>query len=518
MEKHDFRGYREYNQLDLTAVQKAILKFWEDNRIFEKSIEQRSNADTFTFYEGPPSVNGKPGIHHVLSRTVKDIFCRYKTNQGYQVRRKSGWDTHGLPVELQVEKRLGITKDDIGNKVSVAYYNEECRKDVLQYKREWEELTRSLGFWLDFDDVYITYDKTYIESLWWVLKQLFDQNLLYRDYSIQPYSPAAGTALSSHELNQPGCYRFIKDTSVTAQFKLKNTDNEYLLAWTTTPWTLPSNTGLAVGPDIDYVKVQTFNPYTGQAIIVYLAKAVLYNFFNPDQENAQLTFEGDPKQLPFQVLGTFKGKEMEGWHYDQLLPYVQPESGNPFRVVTGDFVSTEEGTGIVHLAPTFGEDDFKVGKEQNLPPLTVPDPDNPNRQIPLVDKNGRFVAEMGEFAGRFVRNYEPNEADHQDVDVDIAVKLKKENKAFKVEKYEHNYPHCWRTDRPLLYYPLEAWFVRTTAYQDRMIELNKTINWKPSSTGEGRFGNWLDNMVDWNLSRSLYWGTPIPIWISEDRS
>ena len=518
MAKQGFQGYREYQQLDLTAAQEAVLKFWEENRIFEKSIEQRSDSEAFTFYEGPPSVNGKPGIHHVLSRTVKDIFCRYKTNQGYKVRRKSGWDTHGLPVELQVEKRLGITKDDIGDKVSVAYYNEECRKDVLQYKSEWEELTRTLGFWLDFDDVYITYDRHYIESLWWVIKQLFDKDLLYRDYSIQPYSPAAGTALSSHELNQPGCYRSIKDTSVTAQFKLKDADDAFLLAWTTTPWTLPSNTGLAVGPEVEYVKVRTFNPYTAKPITVYLAKDTLPQFFNPDYENAPLEFEEGQKQLPYQIEETLHGKDMEGWRYEQLLPYVQPEQGDPFRVVTGDFVTTDEGTGIVHLAPTFGEDDFRVGKEKDLPPLTVPDPDNPNRQIPLVDRNGRFVEQVTDFAGRFVRNYADTPEEHQDVDVDIAVKLKKENKAFKVEKYEHNYPHCWRTDRPLLYYPLEAWFVRVTPYKDRMIELNNTIGWKPQATGEGRFGNWLENLVDWNLSRSRYWGTPLPIWITEDRS
>jgi len=500
--------YREYKQLNLSSIQEEILEYWKEHDIFKKSITSREGKDSFTFYEGPPSVNGLPGIHHALGRTVKDIFCRFKTLQGYQVRRKSGWDTHGLPVELQVEKRLGITKEDIGKKISVEDYNAECRKDVLKFKDAWINMTEKLGFWLDFDDVYITYDNDYIETLWHLLKRLFDKDLLYKDYTIQPYSPAAGTALSSHELNQPGTYKMVKDTSMTAQFLKKGTENEFFLAWTTTPWTLPSNTALAVGENIDYVKVQTLNPYTGDEILVYMAKELLASYFDSELENASFSeFNAKAKKVPWKIISEMKGSELVGERYEQLLPYVQPHEGDPFKIIAADFVTTEDGTGIVHIAPTFGADDFRVGKLNNIPPLTVPDPENENRRIPLVDKKGKFVSQMGEFAGRFVKNYEKDSDDYQDVNVDIAVKLKKENRAFRIEKYEHNYPHCWRTDRAVLYYPIEAWFIRTTAVKDKLIKLNKEINWKPKSTGEGRFGNWLDNMVDWNLSRSRYWGS-----------
>jgi len=497
--------YKEPQQLNLPEIENDIRQFWDDNNIFKKSIESRDADNTFVFYEGPPSANGKPGIHHVLSRAIKDIFCRFRTQQGYRVERKGGWDTHGLPVEIQVENELGITKEDIGNKISVADYNERCRKDVLQYKDRWDELTRIMGFWLDLETPYITFDRNYIESVWYLLKQLYEKGFLYKGYTIQPFSPAAGTQLSSHELNMPGCYKEVKDTSVTAQFKVQGTDNEYLLAWTTTPWTLPSNTALAVGANITYVKVKTFNQYTGDPIQVYLAKDLLYEFFKSGNENRELNEyqEGD-KEIPWQVVDEYQGAAMEGWRYEQLLPYAQPEDGDAFKVILGDFVTTEEGTGIVHIAPSFGADDMRVAGKAGLGSLT------------LVDHTGKFTEEMGEFAGRYVKNYQ-DDPDYEPVDVDIAVKLKKENKAFKVEKYEHSYPHCWRTDKPILYYPMDSWFIKATAAKDRMVELNKTINWKPPSTGEGRFGNWLENLVDWNLSRSRYWGTPLPIWRTEDQ-
>jgi len=512
--------YKEYKQLQLSETAKEVRKFWENENIFQKSISLREEKEAYIFYEGPPSANGKPGIHHVMARAIKDIFCRYKTQKGFKVERKGGWDTHGLPVEIGVEKALGITKEDIGKKISIAEYNNACKKDVMKYKSEWDEITKMMGYWVDLDNPYITFENNYIESLWYLLKKLYEKGLLYKGYSIQPYSPAAGTGLSTHELNQPGCYRNVKDTSVVAQFKiirdqlseklwaLTNTD-VYFLAWTTTPWTLPSNTGLAVGPQVDYVMVKTFNPYTFLPVSLLVAKDLCAKYF--DEKNAGLLLEdykeGD-KNIPFQILGIFKGKEFENIRYEQLMPYAQPETGTPFRVVMGDFVTTEDGTGIVHIAPSFGADDYRIGQINNLGALT------------LVDRQGKFVECMGEFANRYVKNEfdtQPVQDNATTVDIEIAIKLKKENKAFKVEKFEHSYPHCWRTDKPILYYPLDSWFIRTTASKDRMIELNKTINWKPESTGTGRFGNWLENLLDWNLSRSRYWGTPLPIWVSQDK-
>ena len=511
--------YREYKKLDLTEVGNAIGKYWSEHKTFEKSIETRKGHKPFVFYEGPPSANGQPGIHHVMARAIKDIFCRYKTMKGYLVERKAGWDTHGLPVEISVEKSLGITKEDIGTKISVEEYNLACRKEVMKYKDMWDELTRRMGYWVDLDDPYITFDNKYIETVWWLLKQLYNKGLIYKGHTIQPYSPAAGTGLSSHELNLPGCYRDVKDNTVVAQFKVvKNEKSAFLfddvfgelffLAWTTTPWTLPSNTALAVGAKIDYVKVKTYNPYTYKPVTVVLGKDLLSKYF-PEQ-NAELAledYEEGQKKIPFKVVAEMKGTHLEGMRFEQLLPYAQPEDGDAFRLVTGDFVTTEDGTGIVHIAPSFGADDYKVGKENGIGSLT------------MVNKQGKFIDEMGEFAGRFVKaeydpNYDPEKEDS--VDVDIIVKLKKENKAFKTEKYIHSYPHCWRTDKPILYYPLDSWFIKTTAYRDRMIELNNTINWKPQATGTGRFGNWLENLVDWNLSRSRFWGVPLPIWMSED--
>ena len=490
--------FNEYKQLDLSQVNNEILKLWEEESAFEKSISLRDGCPDFVFYEGPPSANGTPGIHHVMARTIKDIFCRYKTLKGYRVRRKAGWDTHGLPVELGVEKNLGITKEDIGKSITVEEYNNECRKDVMKYTDLWEDLTNKMGYWVDMSDPYITYDNKYIETLWWLLKELYNKGLLYKGYSIQPYSPAAGTGLSTHELNQPGCYKNVKDTTVVAQFAVvKNSESGFLfedgtselffLAWTTTPWTLPSNTALAVGKEISYLKVKTRNQYTGKLITVILAKDRFAAYFN--EKNEELSFddykEGD-KNIPFKILGEYKGQQLAGVRYEQLIPWQQPEDGDAFRVVTGDFVTTEDGTGIVHIAPSFGADDFRVAKQNGLGSLT------------LVDKRGQFVEGCGEFSGRFVKNeYDDSiPAGAETVDVELAIMLKKDNKAFKIEKYEHSYPHCWRTDKPVLYYPLDSWFIKTTAHRERMIELNNTINWKPQSTGTGRFGQWLENLVD----------------------
>jgi len=526
--------YKEYQQLDLPAISREMLAEWEAGRAFEKSVEDREGAIPFVFYEGPPSANGLPGIHHVISRTLKDLVCRYKTMKGFQVKRKGGWDTHGLPVELGVEKMLGITKEDIGKKISIAEYNATCRREVLKYKDKWDDLTRRMGYWVDLKDPYITFENNYIETLWWVLKELYKKGYLYESVSIQPYSPAAGTGLSSHELNQPGTYKDVKDTSAVAMFRaIRDAKSELLfeaassgvapasargvaevffMAWTTTPWTLPSNLGLTVGPNIEYVLVRTFNPYTHLPVNVVLAKALVGKYFKPEGEDGDFSGykEGD-KILPWKILASFPGSRIEGCRYEQLLPYEANspdkagEGTDPFRVLTGDFVTTEDGTGIVHTAPAFGADDYKVGKKFNLGILV------------MVDKQGKFIDGLGEFSNRYVKNYK-DDPNYVDVNVDICVKLKKENRAFKIEKYEHNYPHCWRTDKPILYYPLDAWFIRTTVLKDRMVELNKTINWKPRSTGEGRFGNWLENMVDWNLSRSRYWGTPLPIWRTADGS
>ncbi|HEY9260382.1 isoleucine--tRNA ligase [Chitinophaga sp.] len=510
--------YQEYNQLNLPQIEKDILQQWEQHQAFEKSVEVRDGATPFVFYEGPPSANGLPGIHHVISRTLKDLVCRYKTMKGFQVKRKGGWDTHGLPVELGVEKTLGITKKDIGTKISVADYNETCRREVLKYKDKWDDLTRKMGYWVDLKDPYITFENKYIETLWWALQTLYKKGLLYKSVSIQPYSPAAGTGLSSAELNQPGTYKNVKDTTIVAMFKALQASNSqflfdaagtsevFFLAWTTTPWTLPSNLGLTVGANIEYVLVNTFNQYTHLPVNVIMAKVLLGKYFKAEGENADFDAykEGD-KIIPWKILSSFKGSQLENIRYEQLLPFAQPEEGDPFRVILGDFVTTEDGTGIVHTAPAFGADDNRVGKKNGIGILT------------LVDREGKFTDNVGEFSGRFVKNYK-DDPDYKDVDVDIAVKLKKENRAFKVEKYEHTYPHCWRTDKPVLYYPLDAWFIKTTAMKDRMVELNKTINWKPAFTGTGRFGNWLENMVDWNLSRSRYWGTPLPIWRTEDGS
>ena len=554
------KKFTEYGQLNLSDVNKEVLKAWDEKDVFSKSMTEREGCPSFVFYEGPPSANGMPGIHHVMARTIKDVFCRYKTMKGFQVKRKAGWDTHGLPVELGVEKAMGITKEDIGKTISVADYNAACRKDVMKFTKEWTDLTHQMGYWVDLDDPYITYDNRYIETLWWLLKQLYDKNLLYKGYTIQPYSPAAGTGLSSHELNQPGCYRDVKDTTVIGQFRMKNPKPEmaewgtpYFIAWTTTPWTLPSNTALCVGPKIDYVAVQTYNAYSGEKMTVVLAKALMGMHFNP--KAAELALEdykpGD-KLVPFKVVGEYKGSDLVGMEYEQLLPWVKPvsvdEQGNwqdasdkAFRVIPGDYVTTEDGTGIVHIAPTFGADDAFVARAAGIPSLFMINKKGETR--PMVDLTGKFylMEELDDnflatcvnqelyknYEGRWVKNaYDPQftvdgrydekaAAAAESLDIFICLNMKGENKAFKVEKHVHNYPHCWRTDKPVLYYPLDSWFIRSTAVKERMMELNKTINWKPESTGTGRFGKWLENLNDWNLSRSRYWGTPLPIWRSE---
>ena len=532
--------YPQYDSFDYPQIAAEVLDYWNQHNVFEQSVANRDGSDTFTFYEGPPSANGAPGIHHVMARTIKDIFCRYKTLRGFQVDRKGGWDTHGLPIELQVEKELGITKDDIGKTISVEEYNQKCRETVMRFTNQWNDLTQKMGYWVDLDNPYVTYKNEYIESVWWLLKQLYDKGLLYKGYTIQPYSPKAGTGLSSHELNMPGTYKDVRDTTIVAQFKVKPTGKSgflffdsadadiFILAWTTTPWTLPANSALTVGANIDYVLVKTINPYTHLPVHVILAKNLVSRWLN---EKGRVDSIDDPafaayvptdKTTPWAIVSEFKGTHLEGVEYEQLMPYVTPDNRNgvpsAFRVILGDFVTTEDGTGVVHTSPTFGADDFRVAQANGIPSIMVKD--ETGKEVPIVDKHGQFVPEITDYAGRYVKEeyYSDDERadpDFKPTDVLIAIQLKEENKAFRVEKYEHPYPHCWRTDKPILYYPLDSWFIRTTAKKDRLVELNKTINWQPESTGTGRFGNWLENLVDWNLSRSRFWGTPLPIWRSE---
>ncbi|MGJ1445747.1 isoleucine--tRNA ligase [Sphingobacterium spiritivorum] len=530
--------YKEYKQLNLPEIGKEILERWERENIFEKSISNRPASKPYTFYEGPPSANGMPGIHHAMARSIKDIFCRYKTLKGYQVKRKGGWDTHGLPIELAVEKTLGITKEDIGKKISVEEYNAACRKEVMKYTDVWNDLTIKMGYWVDLENPYITYENEYIETLWYLLKELYKKGLLYKGYTIQPYSPAAGTGLSSHELNQPGTYKDVKDTTIVAEFRLIKdqihpaieklvedaVEDVAFIAWTTTPWTLPSNTALVVGKKISYVKIKTFNQYTGSPVSVILAKDLIAKHFKAEGKDASFQdYKLGDKIIPWEIAAEFTGEELVGLRYEQLLPYITSEElqEKAFRVIPGDFVTTEDGTGIVHAAPTYGADDFRVAKENDVPGILVKDENG--KEVPTVDRTGRFVKEITDFAGRFVKEEYYSDAvradkDFRPTDVLIAIKLKEENKAFDVKKYEHTYPHCWRTDKPVLYYPLDSWFIRTTAVKEDLVSLNKTINWKPEATGSGRFGNWLENLVDWNLSRSRYWGTPLPIWRSEDEN